>query len=150
VTRRVLSSALVPAAVDRVWELVAAPEGIGRWAGGSLLSAEPEGPAAAGQRLHLLTSAFGLLLPVTIEVREADATRCRLRLVVDLPFGVAGDETIELADAGGGRTLVRLGSDLHFPPGWRGRAVLVLLARRWRRGPAASLRRLRRAAEAGR
>jgi hypothetical protein len=46
---------------------------------------------------------------VTIDVLDLDAQDHRLRFLVHLPFGVVNDETVTMADAGEGKTLVRFG-----------------------------------------
>jgi hypothetical protein len=53
-----------------------------------------------------------------------------------------------MSDLGAEGTLVRLGCDFSYPPGWRGRLTRTLMAREVRRGPANALARLKRAAEA--
>jgi hypothetical protein len=74
-----------------------------------VVGAEPHGPAQPGQQLHLVSRALGWSFAVTIEVVEVDVEGRRLRLLVDLPFGIVNDETITLADAGEGRTAARFG-----------------------------------------
>jgi hypothetical protein len=105
----VCPSAVVEAPVDHVWGLLTSSEGVDTWADATLVAAEPEGPAQPGQRLRLTTQAFGRTLPVTIDVLEVNAERHLLHLLVDLPLGLVNDETVTMADAGGGRTLVRFG-----------------------------------------
>jgi uncharacterized protein YndB with AHSA1/START domain len=105
----VCPSALVDAPVERVWDLLTRPEGFDLWSEAALVAAEPEGRAHAGQLLHLVTRSLGWAFAITIEVLEVDAEHRRLHLLVDLPFGVANDEVITLADAGDGRCLVRFG-----------------------------------------
>jgi len=105
----VCPSTVVDAPVERVWEIVTQPQGFDLWADASLVTAEPPGPASAGQELHLVTRALGWTFAVQISVREVDAERRRLRFLVTLPFGIVNDETITMVDAGDGRTLVRFG-----------------------------------------
>ncbi|HYW23949.1 MAG TPA: SRPBCC family protein [Terriglobales bacterium] len=105
----VCPSTVVDAPVERVWEIVTQPQGFDLWADASLVTAEPPGPASAGQELHLVTRALGWTFAVRISVREVDAERHRLHLVVALPFGVVNDEVMTFAEAGEGRTLVRFG-----------------------------------------
>lgn len=105
----VCPSDVVDAPIERVWALVASTEGIDHWVDATLVSAEPDGPVQAGQKLHLITRAIGFTFVVTIDVLEVDPVRHRLHLLVDLPFGVVNDENLTLAEAGSGRTLVRFG-----------------------------------------
>ena len=105
----VCPSALVQAPVERVWELLTWPEGYDHWTDATLVAVEPEGAVQPGQKLHFVTAALGWKFAVTIDVLEVDAQSHRLHLHVHLPFGVVNDETLTVADAGDGRTLVRFG-----------------------------------------
>src|SRR5215471_7658479 len=108
-TLSVCPSAVVDASVERVWDLVTSPEGFDTWVDAAVVAAEPEGPAQPGQLIHLVTRALGWGFAVSIEVREVDAQRRRLRLLIELPFGLTNDQVMTMADAGDGRTLVRFG-----------------------------------------
>ena len=108
-TVSVCPSAVFEAPIDLVWELMTQPGGFDGWTDATMVSAEPEGPAQPGQRLHLVTRALGLTFAVTIAVREVDAERHRLHLVVSLPFGLVNDELVTMTDVGDGRTLIRFG-----------------------------------------
>jgi uncharacterized protein YndB with AHSA1/START domain len=108
-TLSVCPSAVVDAPIDRVWDLVTDPEGFDLWTDAKLVVAEPSGPAAAGQELHLVTRALGWTFAVRISVREVDEERRRLHFLVALPFGIVNDEVMTFGDAGDGRTLVRFG-----------------------------------------
>ena len=105
----VCPSAVVEAPVERVWDLLTNPAAFDIWTDATLVTAEPDGPAQAGQRLRLETSALGLRLPVTIDVLEVDAGRRLLHLRVDLPLGLVNDETVTVTVARDGKTLVRFG-----------------------------------------
>jgi uncharacterized protein YndB with AHSA1/START domain len=100
---------MVAAPVERVWDLLTRPDGFDLWADALVVSAEPEGRARPGQLVHLVTRALGWSFAVTIEVREVDEERHRLRFLVELPFGVINDQVTTLAAAGDGETLVRFG-----------------------------------------
>jgi len=104
----VCPSAVIAAPVGRVWELLTSPEGFDTWADATLVAAEPDGAAQAGQKVHLVTGALGLKFAVTIDVLDVDSENHRLRFLVHLPFGVVNDETVTMADTGEG-TLVRFG-----------------------------------------
>jgi len=95
--------------MERVWDIITSPEGFDAWADATLVSADPESRARPGQRLRLTTRAFGLTLPVTIDVLDVDPERHRLHVLVDLPLGLVNDETITMTADGEHRTLVRFG-----------------------------------------
>lgn len=101
--------AVVEAPAEQVWGLVTDPEEFGSWADATLVGAEPPGRACAGQRLHLVTRALGRAFRVDMSVLEVDAERRRLHLLIHLPLGLVNDETITLAAAGDGRTVVTFG-----------------------------------------
>jgi len=108
-TVSVCPSALVEAPVERVWQLLASPKAFDTWVNLTLVSADPEGPTRAGQRLVFAGPTFARWLRVTIDVLEVDAERWRLHLLVHVPLGLVNDETITMSEAGEGRTLVRFG-----------------------------------------
>jgi uncharacterized protein YndB with AHSA1/START domain len=105
----VCPSAVVAAPLDRVWDLLTRPEGFDKWADATLVSAEPDGAAQPGQKVHLVTGALGLKFAVTIDVLDTDPEDHRLHFLVHLPFGVVNDETVTMAGAGEGSTVVRFG-----------------------------------------
>jgi uncharacterized protein YndB with AHSA1/START domain len=140
-------SAVIEAPMERVWLLLTREAGFGYWTEAVVVAAEPEGAARPGQQLHVVTRAMGWAFAVTIEVREVDAERRRLRFTAALPFGVVNDQVMSVGVAEGGRAAVEFECDISYPPGWWGWTVR-LLARGMRRGPAAALARLKRAAEA--
>lgn len=105
----VCPSSVVDAPIDAVWRLLTRPESFDTWVDAKLIAAEPAGDAQPGQRLRLVTKEIGLTFAISMEVLEVDAEQHRLHLMIALPFGVVNDETITMADAGNGRTLVRFG-----------------------------------------
>ncbi len=52
---------------------------------------------------------LGFHLQITMDVQDVSVEQRRLRLLVNLPFGITNDQTTTLTDAGAGRTLVRFG-----------------------------------------
>lgn len=132
--------------MERVWLLLTREAGFDYWTEAVVVAVEPEGAARPGQLLHVVTRALGWAFAVTIEVREVDAERRRLRFTAQLPFGVVNDQVMSVSGAEDGRAAVLFDCGLSYPPGWRGWTVR-LLARGLRRGPAAALARLKRAAE---
>jgi uncharacterized protein YndB with AHSA1/START domain len=101
--------AVVEAPVERLWDLVTSPKEFDAWADATLVSAQPPGRARAGQRLGLVTRSLGRTFRVDISVLEVDAERRRLHLLIQLPLGLVNDETITMAPAEEGRTIVRFG-----------------------------------------
>jgi uncharacterized protein YndB with AHSA1/START domain len=102
-------AAVVAAPPAIIWGLLASPEALERWTDARLVSAEPPGPVQPGQRMRFTTGFWGRTLAVTMDVREVEPEARRLRLLVDLPFGLVNDETITLSETAGGGTLVRFG-----------------------------------------
>jgi uncharacterized protein YndB with AHSA1/START domain len=141
-------SAVVDAPAERVWDLLTRPEGFHLWAEAAVVAAEPPGLAQAGQELHVVTRALGWTFAMTIAVQEVDEEGRRLCFEVEQPFGVHTEERVRVADAGEGRALVSYEAASSLPEGWRGALARLLLGRELRRGPAASLKRLKRMFEA--
>jgi hypothetical protein len=101
-----------PAAVAEVepgvvWARLLDVERYPEWADVRLVSAEPPGPLAPGQRLRFTSRELGRDWPVVFEIHEVDSLRHRLGVDVRLPFGVVNHELITVAEAGPGRALVR-------------------------------------------
>jgi hypothetical protein len=84
-------SDVVRAPVERVWELLTIPSLI-RWADARLIEA-PERGLRVGDRI-VFTASFGLRVSWT--VLGLDAPR-ELALHIELPFGMANQETIVLS-----------------------------------------------------
>lgn len=97
------------AAADRVWELLTWPDGLDRWVDADLLSASPTGVAQPAQQMLFTAHAVGRGFPLTITVREVDPDGRRLRLEIDLPFGIRNDETVTVVEMAPTRCLVRFG-----------------------------------------
>jgi uncharacterized protein YndB with AHSA1/START domain len=100
---------VVAAPPATVWDLLASPEALERWVDARLVSAEPPGPVQPGQRMRFATRFGGRTFAVTMDVREVEPERRRLRLLVGLPLGLVNDETITLGETADGGTLVRFG-----------------------------------------
>ncbi len=96
-----------PAAV--VWATLVDVQHIGEWADARLVSADPPGPAAPGQRLALTTREIGLSFALSMEILEVDEAAGRMRLDVRLPFGVVNHETITIKAVHAGSTRVSFG-----------------------------------------
>ena len=140
-------TAIIEAPVDRVWTLLTAPAGWGDVFDMRLLGVDPPGPAAVGQVICGETGLEILHLKLAFRMLEIDPERHRLRMSVDLPFGLVVDEEIGCTPLDHRRCRVAYRCNFDFPGGWRGAALRALLARWLDSGPAHSLSRLKDAAE---
>lgn len=103
----VCPAAVTSASAERVWTVLTTPQRFGEWLGASFVSAEPPGPVAPGQVIHLTAPAMGRQWPVHMDVRGMDPQHRWLDLIVHLPFGIANHERVTLTDSEDGGTLVR-------------------------------------------
>jgi Polyketide cyclase / dehydrase and lipid transport len=140
-------TAIVEVPVDRVWTLLTAPAGWGDVFDMRLLGVDPPGPAAVGQVIRGESGLKILHLRLAFRMLEIDPEQHRLRMTVDLPFGLVVDEEIRCTALDHGRCRVAYRCNFDFPRGWRGAALRALLAGRLESGPADSLSRLKSAAE---
>jgi hypothetical protein len=138
---------IVEVPVDRVWTLLTAPAGWGDVFDMRLLGVDPPGPAAVGQVIRGESGLKILHLRLAFRMLEIDPEQHRLRMTVDLPFGLVVDEEIRCTALDHGRCRVAYRCNFDFPRGWRGAALRALLAGRLESGPADSLSRLKSAAE---
>src|SRR5262245_54212804 len=140
-------TAVVEASVEVVWDLLTHPQGWGHFYDIRILSVEPAGRAAVGQRITGETGTVFLRLKVLLEFVSIDEGDHKIGLRVRLPFGLSVFEDIECRRIGADTCRVSYGCNFSFPVGWRGRALQLLMRRELESGPADSLRRLKRAAE---
>lgn len=98
---------MTSAAPDRVWKVLTTIERFGDWNDATFVSAEPPGPIAPGQVIHLAAPALGRKWALTIEVGEVDPQRRWIDLLIHLPFGVDNHERVTLTQTDAGGTLVR-------------------------------------------
>jgi ligand-binding SRPBCC domain-containing protein len=104
----VCPSGVAATSPERVWAVLTTPERFGQWLqDAAVVSINPRGPAAAGQRIDLAARGFGRQWPVTIEVGAVDAGHRWIDLTVRLPFGIINREHVTLAELSAERTLVR-------------------------------------------
>jgi activator of Hsp90 ATPase-like protein len=103
----VCPAAATSAAADRIWSVLTTPERFGEWADADFVSAEPPGPAQAGQVIRLTSQGYGRRWPVRIDVLDVDPGRRWIDLVAYLPLGIANHERITLSETDRGGTLVR-------------------------------------------
>jgi uncharacterized protein YndB with AHSA1/START domain len=97
----------VAAPAATIWRLLTDPEQYERWAGVTLVSATPPGPACDGQRIEFRTREWLLWFRVVFDVVRIDPQRS-LALHVRLPFGVVNHEQIVLTPMDNRHTRVTL------------------------------------------
>jgi hypothetical protein len=138
---------IVEAPVDVVWKLLTNMSGWGSFYNGRVISVEPPGPAALGQRMLGEPGPRWLHLGISVEYTLIDEIHHRLELDVRFPLGITVHEAMDCVPLADGRCRVNKQCHFGFPGGWRGRLMRVLLSRRLKAGPAESLTQLKRAAE---
>jgi hypothetical protein len=138
---------IVEAPVGVVWKLLTNIAGWGSFYNIRVISVEPPGPAAKGQRMLGEPGPRWLHVGISAECTLIDETHYKLELDVRLPLGLTVHEALDCVPLEGGRCRVNYHCNFGFPSGWRGRLLRVLLSHRLKAGPADSLRRLKRAAE---
>jgi len=126
-----------------------APAGWGNVFDVRVTSVDPPGPAAAGREVWAETGPEILHLKLTFRMIEIDPDQYRLRMDVNLPFGLAVHENIRCTPLDDTHCRVDYRCNFDFPSGWRGALLRRLLSRRLDSGPEDSLSRLKRAAERG-
>ena len=140
-------TAVVNAPVDVVWALLADPTGWGSVFDLRVVSIDPPGPALVGQTISGETDLRILHLKLKFRMIEIDPDQHRLRLHVNLPFGLTVHEDLGCTPLDDTHCRVDYRCNFDFPKGWRGTLMRVLINRRLDSGPEHSLSRLKRAAE---
>ena len=140
-------TAVVHAPVDIVWALLVAPAGWGSVFDMRVISVDPPGPAVAAQEVRGETGPRILRLKLTLRMMEIDPGHHRLRLDVNLPFGLTVHEDMRCTPLDDTHCRVDYRCDFDFPSGWRGALMKVRINRRLDSGPEDSLSRLKRVAE---
>lgn len=140
-------TAVINAPVDVVWALLSAPAGWGSVFDIRVGLVDPPGPAVAGQVVRGETGPRILHLKLTFRMVEIDPAHYRLRMDVNLPFGLNVQEDLRCAPLDPLHCRVNYRCNFEFPRSWRGTLMRVLLNRRLDAGPEDSLSRLKRAAE---
>ena len=138
---------IVEAPVGVVWKLLTNISGWGSFFDLRVISVEPPGPAARGQRMLVESGPRWLHLGVSFEFTLIDEPHHKLELDARFPLGLTVHEALDCVPLEGGRCRVNYHCNFGFPGGWRGMLVRVLLSHRFTAGPADSLQRLKRAAE---
>jgi hypothetical protein len=140
-------TSIVNAPVEIVWGLLTHPEKWGDFYHVRVTSVEPAGPAIVGQTVFAESGPRLLHLALEFRFTKIDAVNFELGLDVKLPFGVTVCEDLNCVPIGQDQCRVNYHCGFAFPTGWRGTVAWFLMRRELNSGPAASLSRLRRAAE---
>jgi hypothetical protein len=139
---------LVNAPVDVVWRLLTNLSGWGDFYDVRVNRVDPVGPATVGQLMSGESGPRWLHVKVSFRFTNIDPTSHKLEFDVTLPFSVSVHEDLDCVPLDDGRCRVNYHCNFSFPQGWRGAAIRALLGSELRDGPADSLQRLKRAAEA--
>jgi hypothetical protein len=140
-------TAVVNAPVDMVWALLLEPAGWGNVFDVRVTGIVPPGPAVAGQEVYCETGPRIFHLRLTFRMIEIDPDCHRLRMDVNMPFGLTVHEDLGCRPLDDTHCRVDYYCDFDFPKGWRGTLMRLLLTRKLDSGPDDSLARLKRAAE---
>jgi len=108
---------------------------------------DPPGPAIVGQKVCGETGLRILHLKLTFQMMEIDRDHRRLRLEVNLPFGLIVHEDLRCTPLDADHCRVDYRCDFSFSKGWRGTLIRGLPGPRLDTGPRDSLSRLKWAAE---
>ena len=140
-------TAIVNAPLDLVWGLLMNTAGWGQFYDLRVMSVEPPGFAAPGQRLIGVPGRGLLPLRITFDFIEVDPVRHRLNFHGRIPFGIMVREDMKLAEVDNEHCRVNYNCDFTIPSGLRGAILKRLLGSSFDTGPADSLLRLKREAE---
>lgn len=140
--------AIVAAPVEVVWELLLNTADWGTFYDLTVLSVEPPGVARPGQRLIGNPGPSFLPLRLVFDFIEVDPLNHRLRFDGRLPLGITVREDMTVTPIDAARCRVNYNCDFELPRGLRGKILALLLGRSFESGPADSLARLKRRAEA--
>jgi polyketide cyclase/dehydrase/lipid transport protein len=140
-------TAIVNAPIDVVWGLLMNTGGWGQFYDLRVMSVEPPGPAAPGQRLIGVPGRGLLPFRITFDFTEVDPVRHRLGFDGRIPFGIMVREDMKLMEIDDARCRVNYNCDFTLPTGLRGAILRRTFGRSFDTGPADSLSRLKREAE---
>jgi hypothetical protein len=141
---------VVAAPVDVVWRLLTDFSGWGDFYDVRVKRVEPVGPAVVGQTMTGEAGPRWLHLRVWFRFTRLDPESHELEIDASFPFAVSVHEILDCVPLDEGRCRVNYHCHFSFPRGWRGVLIRAVLGSGFRDGPADSLRRLKRAAEAAR
>jgi hypothetical protein len=135
-------TAVVNAPVDLVWALLMDPAGWGSVFDVRATGIDPLGPAVVGQKVCGETGPRTFHLKLTFRMIDIDPDHHRLRLEVNLPFGLTVHEDLSRTPLDDTHCRVDYHCDFNLPKGWRGTLMRALMNRRLDAGPRDSLSRL--------
>jgi hypothetical protein len=141
-------TAVVEAPIETVWQLLTNSAGWGDFYDVRVLSVEPPGPAVVGQRMRGESGPRWLHLEICFEHTLVDNTQHKLEFEGRLPLGLTVHESLDCVSLDPKRSRVNYHCHFGFPDNWRGKLLRVVLGRALADGPADSLARLKRGAEA--
>jgi len=138
---------VINAPVDVVWALLMEPAAWEDVFDVRVGSIDPPGPAIVGQKISGETGLRILHLKLTFRIIEINLDHHRLRLDVNLPFGITVHEDLSCTPLEDACCRADYHCNFDFPTGWRGPLMRVLMNQRLDAGPRDSLSLLKRAAE---
>lgn len=138
---------IVEAPVGVVWKLLTDLSGWGDFFDVRVISVEPSGPAAKGQRMLGEAGPRWMHFRVSFEFTLLDEPHHKIELSARFPFGITVHEALDCVPLDECRSRVNYHCNFGFPGGCRGRLLRLFLNRELAVGPADSLQRLKRAAE---
>lgn len=130
-------TAVINAPVEVVWALLIEPAAWGGVFDLRIGSIDPPGPAVIGQRISGETSLRILHLKLTFRMIEIDLDHHRLRLAVNLPFGLSVNEDLRCTPLDDTCCRADYHCNFDFVRRWRG----ALMNQRLDAGPRDSLSR---------
>ena len=140
-------TAVINTRVDVVWALLMKPAAWGGVFDMRVGSIDPPGPAIVGQGISGETGLRILHLKLTFRMIEINLDYHRLRLDVNLPFGITVHEDLSCTPLDDACCRADYHCNFDFQRGWRGPLMGVLMNQRLDAGPGDSLSLLKRAAE---
>jgi len=114
-----------PAAI--VWALLMEPAGWENVFAMRVTSVDPPGPAVVGQTVCGQTGLRILHLKFALRMIEINTDQHRLRMDVDLPFGLFAQEDLRCPPLDDAHSRVDYRCDFGFPKGWLGTLMRGLL-----------------------
>jgi hypothetical protein len=84
----VCPAAIVAAPVEVVWENLAQPARYSEWADAHVEGTEPEGPATAGQTVHLTSKRLGRVWQILFKIEEVNPEKHQISLHSLFPLGL--------------------------------------------------------------
>jgi Polyketide cyclase / dehydrase and lipid transport len=139
---------IVATPIDVVWNLLTHPGEWGSFYDLRVLRVEPLGAAIVGQRVFAEAGPRWLHLGVSFEFVTVDPDSHKLEFNVRMPLGLTVHESLDCVSLDSDCCRVNYQCNFDLPGGWRGILIGGLLRRELTRGPANSIHRLKRAAEA--